>query len=147
MALSDVFSDFASGLGKFIGASRNAMFSAGKAAKATLGNLRPRSSREKIRSIVFDELVRLIGEDAALAGTKLEERLKVMAEIILALQQRIDDLGVRGSVRDADMWKAMRSVKAAEILTNDERAILIRVFRQNVALQKPELVDATVGKA
>jgi len=84
----------------------------------------------------------LVGEETELTRTKLEERLQIMAQTILALQERINELSARGPISEADMWEAVDSLKAAESLTNDERAVLVRVFRQNVALQKPELVGA-----
>ena len=144
MSFTDVSRNFACGMGRLIGGSFSALGSLRKALGKSIGKLRPRSSREKIRSVVIDELTRLAVGDAELAGAKLEERLQVMAETILALQKRINELSVRGPVSETDMWEAMSSLKAAESLTDDERAILVTVFRQNIAIQKPDLIDTAV---
>lgn len=131
-------------MGKFIGGGFSILGSARKVLRKSIGKLRPLSSREKIRNIVIDELTRLAAGDAELTGTTLEERLQVMAETILALQEKINELGARGPVSETDMWEAMSSLKAAESLTDDERAILVTVFRQNIAIQKPDLVNTPV---
>ena len=74
---------------------------------------------------------------------ELEERLRLMAAAIAALQERIDKIGPRGSIiSEATMWKEVGSLEAAESLTHDERTLLVNVFRQNIAIQKPELVTA-----
>jgi len=140
----DACRNFACGTGEFVGGSHNALASARKALRKSVEKLRPQSSKERIRSIVTEELIRLVGKETELTRTKLEERLQVMAEAILALQERIDELSAHGPISEADMWKAMGSLKAAEPLTNDERSVLVNVFRQNIALQKPGLVDAAV---
>jgi len=142
MSFTDICRNFACGTGKFIGTSFNTLASARKALRESAEKLRPLSTRERIRSIVTEELIRLVGEETELTRTKLEERLQIMAQTILALQERINELSARGPISEADMWEAVDSLKAAESLTNDERAVLVRVFRQNVALQKPELVGA-----
>jgi len=77
-------------------------------------------------------------------GAELQERLQVMAEAIESLQEKIAELSTRGPIGEADMWKVMGSLKAAASLTDDERAILANVFRQNIAIQKPELIDTAV---
>jgi len=140
----DACRNFACGTGEFIGGSHNALSSARKALRKSVEKLRPKSSKEKIRSVVTEELIRLVDKETELTQTKLEKHLQVMAEAILALQERIDGLSARGPISEADMWKAMGSLKAAEPLTNDERSVLVNIFRQNIALQKPELVDAAV---
>jgi len=144
MSFTDVLRDFAHGMGKFIGRSFNALSSTRKALRESVGKLRPRYSRENIRAIVIDELTRLPARKAEFTGTILEERLQLMAETILALQERINELSARGPVSETDMWEAMGSLKAAESLTDDERAILATVFRQNIAIQKPDLIDTSV---
>ena len=144
MSFTDVFLNFAGGMGKLIGGSFSALNSVRRALRKSIAKLRPKSSKEKIRAIVIDELTRLMAREAELTGTKLEERLQVMAETILALQERINELSVRGPVSETDMWEAMGSLKAAESLTDDERAILVTVFRQNIAIQKPDLIDTPV---
>jgi hypothetical protein len=146
MSFTDACRNFACGMGKFIGATRNTLGWPRKALKKSAGKLRPRSSREKIRAIVTEELVHMVGKETELTRTKLEERLRVMAETILALQERINELTARGPLSEADMWEAVGSLEAAESLTDDERAILVHVFKQNIALQKPELMGDAVLK-
>jgi len=140
MSFTDVCRNFACGLGRFVGGSFSAFGSVGKA----LRGLWPRSSRERIRSIVIEELIRLAGKEAELTGTKLEERLQVMAETIEAIQKRILELSGRGLEHEALVSAAMASVENVSLLNEEERVILTNIFRQNVAIQKPELVDNVV---
>ena len=132
-------------MGKFIGGSINVLAWPRKALRESTKKPQPLPSRETIRAIVTEELIRLVGMETELTRTKLEERLQIMAETILALQERINELSARGPVSEADMWEAVDSLKAAEALTNDERVVLVKVFRQNVALQKPELVGDAIN--
>ena len=104
----------------------------------------PLSTREEIRSIIVEELTRLQAAEGKAAILNLEKRVRFMAETIEALQHKIVELSARGPVSEADMWEAVGSLEAAESLTDDERAILVNVFRQNITLQKPELVGITV---
>ncbi|MHC4172429.1 MAG: hypothetical protein ACYTBX_01130 [Planctomycetota bacterium] len=146
MSFADVCRNVASGLGKFVGASHNVLVRVGKAPRNALrrseGKLRSMSTKEKVQSIVIEELMRLVSREAELTRAKLEERLQIMAETILALQERINELSPHGLIGEADMREAVDSLKAAESLNDDERAVLVRIFRQNVTLQKPELVGA-----
>jgi hypothetical protein len=102
------------------------------------------SSREHIRSVVIEELARLHGTDGRIFLPKLEKRLQVMADTILALQERINELSSRGLISEADMFKEISSLEAAESLTDEERALLVNVFRQNIAIQKPDLVGIAI---
>ena len=144
MSFTDVLRDFAHGMGKFIGRSFNGLSLTRKALRKSMERLRPRDSREKIRAIVADELKRFPAKEAELTRTILEERLQLMAETKLALQEKINELSDRGPVSETDMFEAMDSLKAAESLTDDERNILATVFRQNIVIQKPDLVDTPV---
>lgn len=75
-------------MGKFIGVSINVLAWPGKVLKKSAGKLRPLSTREKIRSVVTEELIRFMGLEAEFTSAKLEKRLQVMAEAILALQKK-----------------------------------------------------------
>jgi hypothetical protein len=134
----------AKSVGRFIWAGSKILPRPSRAGKRPTIQEESSWTREKIRSIVVDELTRLMAREAELTGTKLEEHLQVMAETILALQERINELSVRGPVSETDMWEAMSSLKAAESLTDDERAILVTVFKQNIAIQRPDLIDTPV---
>jgi len=140
MSLTEACSNLLYGIGRFVGESSKAFTSARKALRESKEKLRSLSSRERIRHIV-EELTRLGGKGIDFTTTELKERLQVMGEIILALQKKIDGLSARGSVGEADMWKAVGSMKAAESLTDDERAVLVSVFRRNMALQKQGLFN------
>ena len=144
MDFASVYYDFVRGMGKCIGGASHALASARETLRESAKKLRPRFSRERIRSIISEELTRLLGKEAELRGAELEERLQVMVEAILALQERINELSARGPVSAADMWKEIGSLEAAAPLTNGERSILVNVLRQNIALQKPELADTAV---
>lgn len=103
----------------------------------------PPRSREGVRAIVIEELTRLHAAEGSISLGELERRLRLMAETIEALQAKIAELSDGGPVSEADMLQAMGSIKTTEQLTKDEKTILMTVFRQNVALQKPELSGLT----
>ena len=144
MSFTDVCRNFACGMGKFVGGSFNVLAFAQKALRESAEKLRPLSSRKEIRSIVIEEPARLQHTERKITLPELEKRLRLMAETILALQERINEPSARGPISEADMWEAVGSLEAAESLTDDERAILVNVFRQNIALQKPKLVGVAI---
>ena len=144
MSSGNVHRSLACGMGRFLGGTLKALTSVPKALRKSVGKLRPQPSREKIRTIVTEELIHLVGKETELTRRRLEERLQVMTQTILALQERINEPSARGPVSEADMWEAVGSLEAAESLTDDERAILVNVFRQNIALQKPKLVGVAI---
>ncbi len=128
--------------GKVAGAGAGALAAVGRSLRASARLLRFRSAREKIRSIVIEELARVMGGEAELTRSKLDERMRVMAQTLVALQERVNQLSTQGPVSSADLMKEIGSLEVAAPLTDDERAVLASVFRQNIALQKPELADA-----
>ena len=138
MGLNDISRGFGHGVGKLVGGTRKVLSWPGSALSKTIEKLRSIFPNAKVRTVVAEELTRLIGTEE-LAEDKLERRLKVMAETILALQERLDEMVAGGHISQTDMLEAMDSIKTADSLTNDERTVLVNVFRQNIALQKPEL--------
>jgi hypothetical protein len=76
----------------------------------------------------------------------LEERLRLMAETIDAIQNKLLELSGRGLGHEALFWAAMASVENVNRLNSEEKVILTNIFRQNVAIQKPELVDSAIGQ-
>jgi hypothetical protein len=146
MSFTDVFRNIAGGMGKLIGGSFGALGSLRRALVKLLGKLRPQSSKKEIRSIVIDELTRFATGDSELTKKQLEERLQLMADTILALQEKIDELSARGVSSDTLVSAAMASVEDVNLLGDEEKAILTSIFRQNIAIQKPELIKTTVGR-
>jgi hypothetical protein len=144
MGLSDISRGFGHGVGKLVGGTRKVLSLPGSALSKAIEKLRSIFPSAKVRTVVAEELTRLM-EAEGLAEEKLEQRFKVMAETILALQKKLDEMVAGGHVSQTDMLEAMDSIKTAEALTNDERTVLVNVFRQNIALQKPELVNTAVG--
>ena len=144
MGLSDISRGFGHGVGKLVGGTRKVLSLPGSALSKAIEKLRSIFPSAKVRTVVAEELTRLM-EAEGLAEEKLEQRFKVMAETILALQKKLDEMVASGHVSQTDMLEAMDSIKTAEALTNDERTVLVNVFRQNIALQKPELVNTAVG--
>jgi hypothetical protein len=144
MGLSDISRGFGHGVGKLVGGTRKVLSLPGSALSKAIEKLRSIFPSAKVRTVVAEELTRLM-EAEGLAEEKLEQRFKVMAETILALQKKLDEMVASGHVSQTDMLEAMDSIKTAEALTNDERGVLVNVFRQNIALQKPELVNTAVG--
>ncbi len=144
MSFIKVCRKFACGIGRFIGGSFNVLVSVRKALGGSMGKLRPLSSRKRIRTIVIEELARSQGAGQRITLVELEERLRLMADTIEAIQKRILELSGRGLEREALVSAAMASVENVSLLNEEERVILTNIFRQNVAIQKPELVDNVV---
>ncbi len=143
MGLNDISRGFGHSVGRLVGTTRKVLSWPGSTLSKAIEKLRSMFPSAKVRTIVTEELIRLLGAEN-LAEEKLEQRLQVMAETILALQERIDELVARGHISETDMLDAMDSLKTARSLTNDEKAVLVNVFRQNIALQKPELVGTAI---
>jgi hypothetical protein len=98
----------------------------------------------KIRTIVLEELARSQGAERGITLAEFEEYLRLMADTIEAIQKRILESGGHGLEREALVSAAMASVGDTSLLNEEERAIPTNIFRQNVAIQKPELVDSAV---
>lgn len=143
MGLNDISRGFGHSVGRLVGTTRKVLSWPGSTLSKAIEKLRSIFPSANVRTIVTEELIRLLGAEG-LAEEKLEQRLQVMAETILALQERIDELVARGHISETDMLDAMDSLKTARSLTNDEKAVLVNVFRQNIALQKPELVGTAI---
>ena len=143
MGFIDVSRSLGHGVGKLVGTTRKVLSWPGSALSKAIEKLRSIFPSAKIRTIVAEELMRLMGQKEPTEG-KLEQRLQIMAETILALQERLDELATRGPISEADMFKVMGSLKAAATLTDDERTILANVFRQNIAIQRPDLINTDV---
>ncbi len=141
MGFTKVCHNLACGIGRFIGGSFSVLVSVRKALRGSMARLRPMSSRKKIRSIVLEELARSQGVDQKITLAQLEERLQLMADTIEAIQKRILELSGRGLEHEALVAAAMASVENVSLLNEEERVILTNIFRQNLAIQKPELVD------
>ena len=101
----------------------------------------------EIRSIVIEELQRVQEADDRPSIAELEERVRSMSTMIETLKQRIGELSKRGPVSEADVMSAVGSLDSAEPLTHGERAVLVTVFRRNVALQKPDLAEADLKQS
>jgi hypothetical protein len=144
MELNDIFSGFGHGVGTLVGQTRKVLSWPGSALSKAKEKLHSIFQSAKIRTIVAEELTRVM-EAEEHAEEKLEQRFNVMAETILALQERLDEMVVDGHISQTDILEVMDSIKTADSLTNDERTVLVNVFRQNIALQKPELVETAVG--
>ena len=146
MGLNDIYSGFGHGVGTLVGQTRKVLSWPGSTLSKAIEKLHSIFQSAKIRTIVTEELTCLM-EAEEHAEEKLEQRFKVMAETILALQERLDEMVVGGHISRTDMLEAMDSIKTADSLTNDERTVLVNVFRQNIALQKPEHVDIAAGSS
>ena len=148
------------GLGAFVGISCGVARKVRKAvmespsgivslfSKATKRSAKPGKTlltQEAIRAVVLEELARLqSGLEDGLSLAEFEERLKLMAEAIDALQQKIVELSASGAVSPEDMWDAVDSLTAAKSLTGGEKAVLVNIFKKNIALQKPDSAGADV---
>ncbi len=102
--------------------------------------------RLRIRRIVVQQLTRLLSSEGMITREEFEERLQRLVASILALQQKIDELSVHGPVSEAALSQAIASVSAAESLGEEEKSVLASIFRHNIAIQKPELLDSFVSE-
>jgi len=143
MGLNDISHSLGHGAGKLVGTTRKVLSWPGSALSKAIEKLRSVFPSARVRTIVTEELTRLMAQKEP-TEEKLEQRLKIMAETILALQERIDELVAGGHISQTDMLDALDSIKAADFLTNDERVMLVNVFRQNIAIQRPELVSVDI---
>jgi len=146
MSFNDISHSLGHSTGKLVGGTRKVLSLPGSTLSKAIEKLRYVFPSARTRSIVTGELTRLMGAEG-LAEEKLERRLKVMAETILALQERLDELVARGHISQTDMLEAMESLKTTESLANNEKAVLVNVFRQNIAIQKPQLVNTAVDES
>jgi len=140
----DVPCMLASGLGALLGGTSRAANWFSGAMKPKAGLTKLLSRREKIRTVVRQELANLLGAGKEVPVSELEKRVRVMAEAIQALQQTVSELTTHGPVSDADMRKAVDSLKVAKSLSEGERSILVSVFKQNKVIQKPDAAGDAV---
>jgi hypothetical protein len=143
MDFAEICCNFSHAVGEFVGRSHNALSSAEKTVRTSREKLRTKLP-EKIRSVVSEKLTRLLYKEAEFALSKLGERLQVITQASLALEEKIKQLAARGPVSEADLWKAMDSLEAAKSLTDDEKALLVNIFAQITKTQKTKFVDAVV---
>ena len=134
MVPADTCHNMASGTGRFFGASLKILTSVPKAFASIL---HPSSRKEKIRAIVIEELKEQLGD---------ENRLQIMTDAIFALQTKLAQLGASGNLDELALLNAMHSLKVVERLSDEEKFLLTSVFRQNVAIQKPELTEACMSE-
>jgi hypothetical protein len=133
-------------VGKFMAAGPQLVARLARAIQRSPGKGESLPGRKGIRSIVLEELLRWQDADGKPNVAELEERLRLMTETIEALQSRIGELSDRGSISPADMWEEISSLEVADSLTDDERALLVSVFRHNVALQKRKFAGAALDE-
>jgi hypothetical protein len=143
MDLNEISCNLGRGVGKLVGGTRKVLSLPANTLNMAMIKLRSIFPASNVRNIVTEELIRLMGSEG-IEKEKLEQRLHVMAETIVALQKRIDELVARGYISETDVLNAMDSLETANSLSSDEKAVLINVFRQNIALQKPELVGTEI---
>jgi PAS domain S-box-containing protein len=62
------------------------------------------------------------------------------------LQNQINKLSASGNITETDTSKMMVPSKTTASFSNDEKSILINVFKENIALQKPELIGMVVDE-
>ena len=144
MDLNDISCSLGQGVGKLVGGTRKVLSWPANTLSKAIEKLRSIFPSANIRAIVTEELMRFMAQKEPTEEI-LEQRLKIMAETILALQERLDEMINHGHISETDMLEALDSIKTAESLTNDERAVLVNVFRQNIAIQKPEFVGTEIG--
>ncbi len=97
-------------------------------------------SREEIYKIIAEQSARMNPEQQELALQAYDRRLKAMSEALHALQEKIAELQLSGHLNAQTMAQAIGEVQSDEHFSADERNILATILKQNIVLQKPELV-------
>ncbi|MBF0571489.1 MAG: hypothetical protein HQL12_06405 [Candidatus Omnitrophica bacterium] len=96
--------------------------------------------KEDIDKIVSQQVSPFNPEQHELTLQEYDRRLKAMSEAIRALQEKIVELQLSGNLNARTMAQAIGSVESSENFSVDERNILATILKQNIVLQKPELV-------
>ena len=143
MGLNNISRGLGYGIGKLVGGTRKVLFLPCSTLSKTTEKLRPVSPNASVQTAVTEELRHAEAHTEA----SLEQRLQVMTEAILALQKRLDELVAGGHISGRDVLEAMASLKVADSLTDNEKAVLVNVFRQNIALQKPKLINTAADNS
>lgn len=97
-------------------------------------------SREEICKIIAEHSAQMNPEQQELALQAYDRRLKAMSEALHALQEKIAELQASGHLNASTMAQAIGEVQSDEHFSADERNILATILKQNIVLQKPELV-------
>jgi chromosome segregation ATPase len=79
-------------------------------------------------------------------GEYSRQQYHTIKAVFERLRTRIDELRASGLVGESDVCKTVAPLETAVSLSTNEE-ILVHVFRENVALQKPELINAAVDKS
>jgi len=143
MGLNDISRGLGYGVGKVVGGTRKVLFLPCSTLSKATEKLRSVSPGARGQTAVTEELMHAEAHTEA----SLEQRLQIMAETILALQKKLDELVAGCYISGRDILEAMDSLKVADSLTDSERTVLVNVFRQNIALQKPKLINTTASNS
>jgi len=146
MGLKGISRSLGHGIGKLVGGTRKVLFWPCSTFSKATEKLQSVSPGAGDRTTVTEERMHLRDTEAHTQAS-LEQRLQVMAEAILALQKRLDELVAGGHISGRDVLEAMASLKVADSLTDNEKAVLVNVFRQNIALQKPKLINTAADNS
>jgi len=130
-------------MGKYTGMSTKKITQGSQAVKESIGKLKPRSTIEKIRAVVHEELSTVNFSHDGVTRSELEERMKVMTDAVIALQEKLSKMAISGPISEKAFMDATQSIDTAGKLHEEEKAILTRIFRQNIAIQKPEMTNKT----
>jgi len=98
--------------------------------------------QQNIENTVNEALSGFNLEQQELTLQEYDRRLKAMSEAIRALQEKIAELQLSGSLNAQTMAQAIGSVSNDEHFSVDEKNIFATILKQNIVLQRPELVKA-----
>ncbi|MBF0503636.1 MAG: hypothetical protein HQL14_00900 [Candidatus Omnitrophica bacterium] len=96
--------------------------------------------KDEIYKIVSEKTAQLNPEQHEMTLQEYDRRLKAMSEAIRVLQEKIAELQLSGHLNAQTMAGAIGSVESDEHFSKDEKNILATILKQNIVLQKPELV-------
>jgi len=138
MSVADICKRVANNIGWLAGKGHNALSRAQKTVKDS-ANL-----PEKIQNALFEKLARTLYKQAQFMVGKITERMEVIDEVARPFYEKVSELSARGPVTENQLWRALHSIEASKHLSEEEQALLVKLFGQTVNAQKSKMVDAVV---
>jgi len=132
MGFNDISCSAGQNMGKLAGGTRSVLSWPANTMSSVIEKLSSVFPSPKIRAIVGKGLMCFIAQKES-TEEKLEHRLKIMADTILALRERLDEMVTHDRIKETDTLEVLDSLKTAEPLTNNERMVPENIFRQNIA--------------
>ncbi|MBF0532950.1 MAG: hypothetical protein HQL23_07645 [Candidatus Omnitrophica bacterium] len=102
-------------------------------------------SGDDLRKIISEYLVHLNPEPQAVTLQEYDRRISSLTEALRALQEKINDLQLRGHLNRQTMSQTIGEIQGDAHFSESERNILATILKQNIVLQKPEMAQKGRG--